>query len=87
MYIRKLFDTDISHHFDYKISFVNSQQENTNLKGDFVPKKIGLKRSFRFLVYKNKSKIEIYIIIPIALPQFNMVLIELLSIFKALFLF
>ena len=41
---------NISHQlFDYTITFVNSQHQNTNSKGDFV-------RSFqRFLVYKNKS--------------------------------
>ena len=38
--------------FDYKITCVNSQQKNTNSKGDFVLiKKFGL--SVRFLVFQN----------------------------------
>ena len=33
------FNINISHQlFDYKITFVNSQRENTNSKGDFVHK-------------------------------------------------
>ena len=40
------FNTNISHKiFDYKITFVNSQLENTNSKGDFIFK-IQLKHSF-----------------------------------------
>ena len=36
--IPESFNTNISHqHFDYKITFLNSQHWNTNSKGDFVP--------------------------------------------------
>ena len=47
------FNMNISHQlFYYKITFVNSQHENTNSKSDFV-QKTGLKCSFlRFLAYK-----------------------------------
>ena len=35
------FNTNISRQlFDYKITFVNSQRENTNSKGDFVLKNL-----------------------------------------------
>ena len=38
--IAESFNTNISHQiFDYKITFVNSELENTNSKGDFVLKK------------------------------------------------
>ena len=38
--IPESFNTHISHQpFDYKINFVNSQDENRNSKGDFVLKK------------------------------------------------
>ena len=37
--IPESFNTNISHQrFDYKVTFVNSQLENTNSKGDFVLK-------------------------------------------------
>ena len=37
--IPERFNTNISHKlFDYKITFVNSQQENTNSNGDYVLK-------------------------------------------------
>ena len=37
--ITESFNTNISQHiFDYKISFVNSQLENTNSNGNFVLK-------------------------------------------------
>ena len=37
--IQESFNTNISHQlFDYKISFVNSKRENTNLREDFVLK-------------------------------------------------
>ena len=51
---------NISHQpFDYKITFVNSQEKNYNSKGDFVSKP-SFKRSFyRFLVYKNKSDLDL----------------------------
>ena len=36
-YIPEIFNTNISHHlFDYKITLVNEQRENTNSKVDFV---------------------------------------------------
>ena len=39
--ITESFNKNILHHiFDYKISFVNSQLENTNSKGDFVLKTV-----------------------------------------------
>ena len=48
--------TNISHQlFDYKISFVNSQLENTYSKGDFVIKNSFETFVLRFPVYKNKS--------------------------------
>ena len=53
----EIFNTTISHQlFEYIITFVNSQNENKNSKGDFVLKH-GLKEgSFsNFLVNKNKS--------------------------------
>ena len=37
--ISESFYTNISHqHFDFKITFMNSKQKNTNSKGDFVLK-------------------------------------------------
>ena len=42
----KSFNTNILHQlFDFKRTFVNSQHENTDSKGDFVLKK-GFKRLF-----------------------------------------
>jgi hypothetical protein len=54
--IPESFNTKISHQlFDYKITSVNSQHENINLKSDFVLK-TNFKRSFEiYLVNKNKS--------------------------------
>ena len=44
--IPESFNTNISHPlFDYKITFVNYQHENTNSKGDLYSK-TGFKRSF-----------------------------------------
>ena len=44
--IPESFNTNISHQlFDYKLTFENSQRENTNSKGDFVLK-TGLNRPF-----------------------------------------
>ena len=40
---------------DYKITFVSSQPENTNSKGDFIPENWFKMFVERFLVYKNKS--------------------------------
>ena len=40
----------------YKITFLNSQDENTNSKGGFVLKTRFETFFFRFLVYKHKSK-------------------------------
>ena len=56
-------NTKLSQLFYYKITFVNSQHDNSNSKGHFLLKN-ELKRSFkRFLVYNNKleSKYEIEI--------------------------
>ena len=40
LYIPESFNTNISHQlFNYRITFKNSQLENTNSKGDFVLKK------------------------------------------------
>ena len=39
----------------YKITFVISQHENTNLNGDFVLKNMVETFVLNFLVYKNKS--------------------------------
>ena len=58
--IPESFNANISHQlFDYTIIFVNSQYQNTNAKGDLHSKTV-LKRSFlRFLVYKNKSDLDL----------------------------
>ena len=47
------FNANISHQlFDYTITFVNLQRENTNSKGDFIFKN-SLKHSFQiFVVYR-----------------------------------
>ena len=50
------FNTNILHQlFKYKIAFVNSQHEKTNLKGDFVIKNRFKRFVLRFMVYKDKS--------------------------------
>ena len=57
--IPKSFNTNISHQlFDdkQKITFVNTQHENTNSKGDLV-----LRFKVRFLVFKTKFESKIYI--------------------------
>ena len=61
--IPESFNTNISHQvFDYKITFVNSQYENSNSKV-ILYSKAGFKRSFsRFRLNKNKSESKIYII-------------------------
>ena len=48
-YIPESFNTNF---FDYKITFVNSQQKNTNSKGDFVLKPRFETFVLRFLEYK-----------------------------------
>ena len=51
---------NISHQrFDLKITFVNSQEKNSNSKGDFVSKPSFKRSFFRFLVYKNKSDLDL----------------------------
>ena len=51
LYITISCDTNISHPlFDYKITFENSQHENTNSKGDFV-----LKNRFQAFILKNSG--------------------------------
>ena len=57
----KIFNSNISYNlFYYEITFINSQHNTTNSKGDFVHKK-GFRRSFeRFMLYKNKSDSEWY---------------------------
>ena len=58
--IPERFNTNISHQlFDYTIIFVNSQQWNTNSKGDLILENYFERLSKRFLVYKNKSDSEL----------------------------
>ena len=59
--ITESFKTSISHHlFDYKITFVNQQQENTNSKDDFGQKKTVLNVLFKDLWYTKINPTQIW---------------------------
>ena len=58
--IPESFNTNISYQlFDYKITFINSQHENTNSNGDFCNQKLFLNVHFKDLIEKNKSESKI----------------------------
>ena len=58
--IPDIFNTNISHQFDYKITFENFQHKNTNSKGDFVLKNLSYIFFFKDFWYTNRNLTHIW---------------------------